>query len=71
MGQECPLLISTRMLLLQVTKLGKLVTAQTKAVIVNFPHNPTGALLSHKDWQQIVQQCKDHNAYLFSDEMYR
>ena len=62
---------NTAWLPLQVTKLGQLVTAQTKAVIVNFPHNPTGALPSHKDWQQIVQQCRDHNAYLFSDEMYR
>ena len=71
MQQEWFLLISIRSLPLQVTKLGQLVTAQTKAVIVNFPHNPTGALPSHKDWQQIVQQCRNCNAYLFSDEMYR
>ena len=71
MGQECCLLIHTKRLPLQVTKLGQLVTAQTRAVIVNFPHNPTGALPSHKDWQHIVQQCRDHDAYLFSDEMYR
>lgn len=40
-------------------------------MIVNFPHNPTGALLSHTDWQHLCGCCKAHGAYLFSDEMYR
>ena len=71
MRQEYPPVLYAIMLPLQVTKLGHLFTAQTKAVVVNFPHNPTGALPSHKEWQQIVQQCRDRNAYLFSDEMYR
>ena len=46
-------------------------TPDTKAVVVNFPHNPTGAQASQEDWQQIVQHCKGADAYLFSDEMYR
>ncbi len=56
---------------LQVQQLNKLVTSKTRAVVVNFPHNPTGALPSKADWAQIVQLCKQSNAYLFSDEMYR
>ena len=56
---------------LQVQHLSKLVTSKTRAVVVNFPHNPTGALSSKADWAHIVQLCKQSNAYLFSDEMYR
>ena len=43
----------------------------TKMVIVNFPHNPTGYLASKDDFQKIVELAKKHNLYLFSDEMYR
>jgi aspartate/methionine/tyrosine aminotransferase len=40
-------------------------------VVVNFPHNPTGAMLQQQDWQQLVAACKAAGAWLFSDEMYR
>lgn len=43
----------------------------TKLIIVNFPHNPTGSLASKEDFQEIVNMAKEHNVYLFSDEMYR
>lgn len=42
-----------------------------QAVIVNFPHNPTGALLSQAQWQEVCVCCDNQGAYLFSDEMYR
>ena len=54
----------------QVDKLAKLVTPQTRAVVTNAPHNPTGALPSHKEWARIVELCRGCGAYLFSDEMY-
>ena len=37
----------------------------------NFPHNPTGALPSHRDFETIVELCEDAGARMFSDEMYR
>lgn len=43
----------------------------TKLVIINFPHNPTGYLASKEDFQRILDLVKKHNLYLFSDEMYR
>lgn len=43
----------------------------TKLIIVNFPHNPTGSLVSREDYQRIVDIVKEHNTYLFSDEMYK
>jgi len=41
-----------------------------KAVIVNFPHNPTGCLPSTTEWQEIIDIAKENDAYLFADEMY-
>lgn len=43
----------------------------TKLIIVNFPHNPTGYLPTKEDYQRIVDIADKHNIYLFSDEMYR
>jgi aspartate/methionine/tyrosine aminotransferase len=43
----------------------------TKLIIVNFPHNPTGYLPAKEDYQKIVDISRKHNIWLFSDEMYR
>ena len=43
----------------------------TKLLVFNFPHNPTGYLPSKKDFQEIIDIAKKHNLYVFSDEMYR
>ena len=56
---------------LDLDALERLVTPRTKLVIVNFPHNPTGYLPSHDEWQTIVQIVERAGAWLFSDEMYR
>jgi aspartate/methionine/tyrosine aminotransferase len=56
---------------LDLDALANLVTPQTKLLIVNFPHNPTGYLPSHEEWQAIVQTAARVGAWLFSDEMYR
>ena len=43
----------------------------TKLIIVNFPHNPTGYLPPKEDFRRIVDIARKHGIYLFSDEMYR
>ncbi len=48
-----------------------LVRPATKLVVVNFPHNPSGATLSPADFHAVVDLCRTAGAYLFSDEMYR
>lgn len=48
-----------------------LIQPGVKLVVVNFPHNPTGAMLQQADWQQLVAACAAAGAWLFSDEMYR
>ncbi|MFT4155895.1 methionine aminotransferase [Parafilimonas sp.] len=47
------------------------ITAKTKAIIINSPHNPTGAVINEGDIEQlksIVQQHK--NIFIVSDEVY-
>lgn len=43
----------------------------TKMVVLNFPHNPTGYLASKEDFERTIEIAKEHNLYIFSDEMYR
>jgi len=43
----------------------------TKAIIINCPHNPTGYLMSRDKLFDIVEIAKEHNLLLFSDEVYR
>jgi len=40
-------------------------------VVVNFPHNPTGALPTQRDLDAVVDIANAAGATLFSDEMYR
>jgi aspartate/methionine/tyrosine aminotransferase len=47
------------------------IQANTKALIVNFPHNPTGYLPPRKDFEALVDIARRHGLYLLSDEMYR
>lgn len=56
---------------LNLDRLESLVTDQTRLIIVNFPHNPTGYLPTPAEFQAIVEIARRHNAWLFCDEMYR
>lgn len=40
-------------------------------VVLNMPHNPTGALISTEEFDSIIQVCRHHGAILFMDEVYR
>ena len=51
--------------------LEKLLTPRTKLLVVNFPHNPTGALLSAAEFERVVALARERGIHLFSDEMYR
>ena len=54
-----------------VEKLKSLVQKNTKLIVINFPHNPTGATISEKELKEIIELCRQNNILLFSDEMYR
>jgi len=45
-------------------------TAKTKAIIMNSPHNPTGAVLSLDDIDELRNFVKGTNIFIVSDEVY-
>lgn len=47
------------------------VRPNTKLVSVCFPNNPTGAIIAKDDYQRLIEICRKHQLYLFSDEVYR
>jgi aminotransferase len=46
------------------------VTTKTKALIINFPNNPTGAVMGASDLTGIADVIEDHDLVLISDEVY-
>lgn len=56
---------------LNLDRLADLVTDQTKLIIVNFPHNPTGLLPDQEAFEAILAIARQHGSWLFCDEMYR
>lgn len=54
-----------------VERLLGMLRPDTRAVIINFPHNPTGATMTGEEFAAVVEAVRERGAYLFSDEMYR
>lgn len=55
----------------EIDDLKKLVRNKTKALIINFPHNPTGATLSKEKFNELIRFANEYGLFIFSDEMYR
>ena len=51
-------------------KLRKLITGKTKALLLNFPCNPTGAALDKKTLYEIAKIAKEHDLIVITDEIY-
>lgn len=43
----------------------------TRVVAVNFPNNPTGAVMDRADFERLVAECDARGIRVFSDEVYR
>jgi len=46
------------------------ITSKTKAIIINTPHNPTGAIWSKSDWDDLAAIVRDTDIIIISDEVY-
>ena len=52
-------------------ELERLITPRTKLLILNYPHNPTGGLLSRKELEAIAAILKKHpQVWVYADEIY-
>lgn len=55
---------------LDIEDLKSKITSKTKAIIINTPNNPTGAVFSKNEIKALVDLARDHNLYIISDEIY-
>ncbi|MGN6567002.1 MAG: methionine aminotransferase [Flavipsychrobacter sp.] len=46
------------------------ITKKTKAIIINTPHNPTGAVWQQSDWNTLAELVRDTEIVILSDEVY-
>jgi methionine aminotransferase len=46
------------------------INSKTRMIVLNFPHNPTGAILGAGDLDRLAALVRDTDCYLLSDEVY-
>jgi aspartate/methionine/tyrosine aminotransferase len=56
---------------LDVDRLIRSFRPETRMVVVNAPHNPTGMLPSEPDWRRLAAACAEAGIRLVADEVYR
>jgi aspartate/methionine/tyrosine aminotransferase len=56
---------------MDLDRLADLLVANTRLLVINVPHNPTGYLPTPSEFDTILDLVGQHGIWLFSDEMYR
>lgn len=46
------------------------ITPKTKAILLNYPSNPTGGVMTREDYAKLVSIIKEHELIVISDEIY-
>ena len=46
------------------------ITSKSKVLLLNNPHNPSGALLTKKEIEKITEVCLKNDLWIISDEVY-
>lgn len=54
----------------QIDNIKAALTNKTKAILINTPNNPSGAVLTYKDLEDIAKLAIDHDIWVISDECY-
>lgn len=55
---------------LTASELKSAITSKTKAIIMPFPNNPTGACMNRRDLEPVADIIRDTNIVVISDEIY-
>jgi methionine aminotransferase len=51
-------------------RLRRAINGRTRLVVINSPHNPSGALLTRQDLDRLAEVLRPYDCYLLSDEVY-
>jgi aspartate aminotransferase len=65
-----PVLVPTRNHQLDIDAITSAVTDTTKAILINSPNNPTGAVYPRRDLERIARLALDRDLFLIADEAY-
>ncbi len=55
---------------LDPSEVARAITTRTRGILLNFPHNPTGACLSPEAASAVAALCRQHDLWCLSDEVY-
>ena len=55
---------------LDLNDIEKAITSKTKAILINSPSNPSGAVFTQKDLNKLADLCEEMGIWLISDEVY-
>ncbi|XP_038718419.1 probable N-succinyldiaminopimelate aminotransferase DapC [Tripterygium wilfordii] len=55
---------------LPINELKSAITKNTRAVLINTPHNPTGKMFTREELNTIASLCIENDVLVFSDEVY-
>ena len=55
---------------LDIDHIATQIRPNTKLITINFPHNPTGAILSPDRYNALIELCRKHGIYLLHDEIF-
>lgn len=55
---------------LDIDRVAAAIRPNTRLVTINFPHNPTGAILDRGRYDALVELCRHHGIYILHDEIF-
>ena len=55
---------------LDIDRIAAAIRPNTKLVTINFPHNPTGAILPLERYRALIALCRKHGIYILHDEIF-
>ena len=55
---------------LDIDRVAEAIRPNTRLLTMNFPHNPTGAILSQDRYDALIALCRKHGIYILHDEIF-
>ena len=55
---------------LDIDRVAEAIKPNTKLITINFPHNPTGTILSLERYHALITLCRKHGIYILHDEIF-
>ena len=65
-----PVFVDTRNHQLECEAIKRAISPRTRAILINSPNNPTGAVYPSKELEKVVDLALEHNLFIISDEAY-